>query len=111
MPANLKAGKFLTHMTCWQCVTLDMLSAHRTQFPMYFTLEPAGMPFMLFCAEVTRDALTTGGNVRNFVLFGFIQQWLWPALVTDRLLPKMFGLIDLMKWLKQGEPSDTDRSR
>ncbi len=69
------------------------------------------MPFTLFCAVITRDALATGGSVRKLVLFGFVQQWLWPALFTDRLLPKMFGLIDLMKWLKQDEPSDTDRSR
>ena len=65
----------------------------------------------MLCTVTTCDAMMTGGTVRKFLLYGFVQQWLWPAYFTDHLLPKMFGLADLMNWLKQGESSDTDRSR
>ena len=65
-------------------------------------------------AHASSDAIATllaGGSVRKYTLYGFIQQWLWPALMTDRLMPSMFGLASLATWLKDGQASDSDKSR
>ncbi len=48
--------------------------------------------------------------MRKYTLYGFIQQWLWPALMTDRLMPSMFGLSSLATWVKDGEASDKNKS-
>lgn len=31
----------------------------------------------------------------KYLLYGFLQQWVAPWLLTDNLLPKMFGLKEL----------------
>ena len=39
--------------------------------------------------------IRTGGGWLKYLLLGFLQQWLAPWLLTDRLLPKRFGLVQL----------------